>query len=181
MAVFTAIAIAGLAISAVQGIRAARAAKKAGELEQEASESQAELGDYNAAVAELQATDAIDRGAEEESRFRSQVRGMIGQQRTEFAANNVDVNFGSAVDVQADTAFLGELDALTIRTNAAREAWGYKVQAEDTRRQAAITRKEGRQQRQAGNERSKQQYIATGANLLTGASQLADRYGWGDK
>jgi hypothetical protein len=83
--------------------------------EKEAADSQADLADYNAAVAELQAKDAETRGAEEANRFRKSVNVMVGAQRAGFAAGNIDVGFGSAVDVQADAAFLGELDALTIQ------------------------------------------------------------------
>lgn len=53
----------------------------------------------------------------------------IGTQRSAQAANGIDVNSGSAAQLQDDTAMLGELDALTIQNNAAREAYGYQVQA----------------------------------------------------
>lgn len=53
----------------------------------------------------------------------------VGTQRTAQAANGIDVNSGSAAQLQDDTSMLGELDALTIQNNAAREAYGYRVQA----------------------------------------------------
>lgn len=178
MAVMTALALIGLGVSLYGSWRQGKALKKAGKQQQEASESQADLLDYNAEVADLQRKDALDRGAEEESRFRTQVRGAIGTERTEFAANNVDVNFGSAADVQADTAFLGELDALTIRVNAAREAWGFQVQGEDIRRRAEITRREGVQQARAGEEAGNAAYLAGAGNLLIGSASLySQRYG----
>ena len=93
MAAFTAMAIiAGVSagISAVGQWKAGKAAKKAGEAQQRAAESQAELMDYNANVAELQAEDAVQRGAQEESRFRQGVRLMIGTQRAGFAAGNIE-------------------------------------------------------------------------------------------
>lgn len=182
MAVFTALAIAALAEgawSAYQHHQAGNQEKKAGQAEQAAANDQADLSDYNAKVATLQGEDAIARGTLEEQRFRTQVRGIIGQQRAAFAGNNVDVSFGSAVDVQADAAFLGELDALTIRTNAMREAWGYNVQAEDLTRQAAITRKTGVAAAASGNARaSAENYAAVGSLLGTGTSLLQTRYGF---
>ncbi len=60
---------------------------------------------------------------------RVKTKQAIGTQRTALAANGVDVNSGSASQLQDDTAMLGELDALTIQNNAAREAYGYRVQA----------------------------------------------------
>lgn len=53
----------------------------------------------------------------------------IGTQRSAQAANGIDVNSGSSAQLQDDTALLGELDALTIQNNAAREAYGLRVQA----------------------------------------------------
>jgi hypothetical protein len=61
----------------------------------------------------------------------------IGTQRTTQAANGIDVNSGSAAQLQDDTAMIGELDALTIANNAAREAYGYRVQAKQDRLNAA--------------------------------------------
>jgi hypothetical protein len=206
MAAFTTIALLALAagstaVSVYGQVKAGKAAKKAattagaaqekgGQLQQQVSESEAGLADYNAQVAALQALDAVGRGAEEESRFRTQIRSAIAAQRVGFAAGNIDVSYGSAVDVQADAAFLGELDALTIRTNAAREAWGYNVQGEDLRRRAAIMRQEGRNlaemgrigaqaTRVQGQTAATASYYGAASSLLGGgASLLQLRYGF---
>lgn len=180
MALATTLAIIGIAsagFSAYQQVRAGKQAKEAGKIERQAAEAQAELTDYNAEVAELQAQDALERGGDEENRFRMMVRGAIGAQRAGFAAGNIAVGFGSAVDVQADAAFLGELDALQIRQNAAREAWGFKVEATDLRRRADIARKEGVMLEKAGGQRATQAYIGAGSTLLSaGSSLLEQRY-----
>lgn len=172
--------IGGLALQGVQQWRVGGAAKQAGIAQREAAESEAQLSDFNAHVADAQAQDAVERGAEEESRYRTGVRDLIGSQRTGFAASGVDVGYGSAVDVQADTAFLGELDALTIRNNAAREAWGFKVQATDLRKRAEITRKAGANAEAAGREAQKAARIGAATTLVAGAgSLLAQKYGMG--
>lgn len=204
MAGFTATAAlvlagASTAISAFGQYKAGKAAKKAsqtaataqedvGKIQRRSAESQAELADYNEDVADLQAEDAVERGAEAESRFRTQVRGAIGAQRAAFAGGNVDVSFGSAVDVQSDVAFLGEMDALQIRSNAAREAWGFKVQAVDYRNRAAVMRREGANAEEAarinagairagGNAAATSNYFGAASSLLGGgASLLAMRY-----
>ena len=97
----------------------------------------------NAGFADWQATDALERGAINEKRQRQTTEQVIGQQRTSLASQHVDVNKGSALDVQADAAYLGELDALTIRNNAAKEAYGYSVQAEDLRQRGQNAKQEG--------------------------------------
>jgi hypothetical protein len=191
----------GVGISAYGQYKAGKAAKKAGqqtaaaqvkagEAAQASSESEAQLADFNAQVTDLQAKDAIERGAEQESQFRASVRGIIGSQRAGQAANNVDVSYGSTVDVQADAAYLGELDAMTIRTNAAREAWGFKVQGQDYRKRAEIARKEGVYRKEAGgaaatgsiaagNAQATANYLGAASTIATGAgSALQARYGF---
>jgi hypothetical protein len=184
MAWFTGVSLAltaaGSYLSARNQWKAGDAEQRAGEAERRAAYSQADLAEYNAAVAEIQAKDAQTRGKIEADRFRARTRVFIGEQRAGIAATNVDVGFGSAVDVQADTAFLGELDALTIRTNAAREAWGFRVEATDLRKRAQIARLEGDAAAEAGGiRRSASRWGAAGTILSTGASLLESRYGFG--
>lgn len=174
------IMIGGLVLQGIQQWRAGKAAKKAGIAQRESAESEAELADFNASVATTQAQDAIERGQDEESRYRTGVRDLIGSQRAGFAASGVTVDFGSAEDVQADAAFLGELDALTNRNNAAREAWGYKVQAVDLRKRAEIARKTGVYAEATGREQQKAARIGAATTLVAGAgSILAQKYGYG--
>lgn len=124
------------------------------------------MAEYNARVSEVQADDAIARGREEEQRHRKAVRGLIGSQRAALAASGVDVNAGNAVDIQADSAEMGELDALTIRTNAAREAWGFKVGAAVERQRGANARAEGNAQ-------------ALGTIVSAAGSYANNRWGFG--
>jgi hypothetical protein len=85
----------------------------------------------NKRIAELQATDAIKRGDREATLFAKKVKRVIGTQRAGLAAQGVEVDTGTALDLQLDTAEVGAIDTETIRHNAFREAWGYRVQAED--------------------------------------------------
>lgn len=173
---------AGTATSVIGGIKSGNAAKRAGEAGQRAADSQGELADYNANVATLQADDAIARGVEEEQRFRTKVRASIGAQRVGFAAGNIDVSSGSAADVQADAAYLGELDALTISGNAAREAWGYKTQAEDLTRRGQIARQEGAAMAEAGRVNQTASRWNAASSLVTASSTLLGaKYGFGGR
>ena len=167
----TAIAIS-LGVAALSSYMSARGQKKAGDAAKGAAESAAEQMEYNAGVSDLQAADALARGQDEETRFRASVRGMTGTQRAGFAGQNVEVGSGSAADVQADTAYLGELDARTIRSNAQREAWGYRVEGEDRRMAAAVARKGGQAAATAGK------VAAANTVLGAGSSLLMQKYGW---
>lgn len=124
-----AVSMAGSAMSAYGKIRAGSEADK--------------MFNRNAQIAEIQAQDAIARGKIEEKKARRVTEQVIGAQRVGLAAQGVDVNRGSALDVQADAAYLGELDVLTIRNNAAKEAWGFRTQADDLRYRGKVAKQEG--------------------------------------
>ena len=94
---------------------------------------------FNAKVGEMQAGWAEERGVEAVYRHRLRMRGMRGAQRASFAGQNVIVDDGTALDVQEDTAKWTEVDAMTIRNNAALEAWGYRMQAINSSLQGAMT------------------------------------------
>jgi hypothetical protein len=176
-----ALGLIGEGVKAVGDIKAAGAQRDAASAVAAADESQAELSDYNANVAKQQAQDALDVGAQQENQYRTQVRTLIGSQRAGFAANNVDVGFGSAVDTTADAAKLGELDALQIRTNAARQAWGFNVQAQDLTTEAGIQRKQGAAAIAAGNAQATGTEFNAATSVLGGTSSLLmAKYGFGN-
>jgi hypothetical protein len=184
MAAFSSIAlglaIGGIATQTVGQWKAGSAAKKQGEAAQRAAESAAALDEYNAAVADLQAKDAIARGEDDASRYGAEVRGVIGEQRVAFAAGGVDVAFGSAREVQEDVQRLAELDITTIEINAAREAWGYDVQAFNDRQAADIKRQEGSMYAAAGRSTQTAARIGAVSNAAAGASPLLfAKYGSG--
>jgi hypothetical protein len=109
---------------------------------------------------------------DEASRFGAQVRALVGSQRASFAGQGVDVGSGSAADVQADAAYLGELDKRQILSNAQREAWGYRVDAENNRRNADIARKGG------AAAQSASRWGAASTALGATSSFLIQKYGW---
>lgn len=83
----------------------------------------------NQSLAEIQAEDAIRRGDKAAAEHGKAVRSLMGKQKAALAAQGIDVSSGSSADILNDTNYLGTLDALTIKNNAAREAFGYKSQA----------------------------------------------------
>jgi hypothetical protein len=173
---------AGTAVSVVGQIKAGNAAAEAGRAQLSAGEAANDLELYNADVAQAMARDAIVRGHDEETHFRAGVRTLIGSQRAGFAGQNVDVGVGSPVDVNADAAYLGELDALTIRTNATREALGYRAEAERAVRRGEIDVKTGQYAAAAGESAQSGSRWAAAGTILGSAAQttglLATRYGW---
>lgn len=88
-----------------------------------------------AAVSEYNAQDAERRGAVEEERQRRKTSLLLGTQQARFAAQGSDLE-GSPLDLLGDTAAFGEQDALSIRYQAAREAWAQRLQASSQNAQA---------------------------------------------
>lgn len=182
MAAFTIFAIGSAVsagLSAWQAHQAGNAETRAGEAERDAAFSQADLADVNAAQADLQAQDALSRGELEVARYDEGVRGVLGAQTAAFAGGNIDVHWGSPDAVARDTRRLAELDELTIRSNASREALGYRTEASDLRARAGIARKTGRFAAAAGRARGAASTLA-GVNtiLSTGSSLVEAKYGY---
>lgn len=148
----------GAAGSIQQGQAAAKAAKY-----------NAQVAEMNATISERRAKDAIQRGATEEQKKRQQVQQVLGQQQAAMAANGVDLTFGSPLDTIVDTAVLGELDALTIRTNAYREEYDYRVQAANQRAGGQLELMKGRAAKTAG-------YLDGFGTILGGAGKAYSGY-----
>lgn len=91
------------------------------------NEAAANAASYNAAVAQNAATYARQAGEVQAQAADRQTAALIGRQKAGFAASGIDVNTGSPLDIQSDTARFGRLNDLTIRNNAARQAWGYQA------------------------------------------------------
>jgi hypothetical protein len=163
MGVTAAIAIgltaAGTAMEASGEIRSGNAARRVGEVNavqiEEIAELNARLIDegteenagilaFNARMLEALGRDAIRRGFEEEERYGLSARQLKGAQRVGYAAQGVDVDEGSPLDVYADSDWTAQQDLTAIRVNAAREAWGFQSEAEGTRIQERSTRKLGK-------------------------------------
>lgn len=122
----TILAVAGTALNVV------------GALHSGASES-ANL-EYQAAVSRYNADETTRAGEIEATNSGLRTRAQVGEIKASQAGSGVDVNSGSAADIQAAASQLGALDALTIRSNAARRAFGYRTDASNLDRGAQDVR-----------------------------------------
>jgi len=127
-----------------------------------AGRTAARIARYNAGLARAQAADALQRGVADEARVRLQTSRLLGAQRAAMGASGVVADQGSGLSILEDTAFLGEMEALTARTNAAREAWGYEAQARGFEFE--------------GRAAKKQAKLAAFGSLLSGASGITGLY-----
>lgn len=120
-----------------------------GSAEQQALAAKQRADLQNQQLAEGQAADALARGAQQAGRIQMRGAQVLGSERAGYGASGVDSNVGSAAQVQGATAAMSSLDAQTAENNAARQAWGYRVSAQQYGEQAALD-KQGEGESEAG-------------------------------
>lgn len=81
-----------------------------------------QTANYNARLQENEAQRVRNIGVEEENKQRRMSAEILSNQRAQLGASGVQLNTGSALQLQEDTVNLGEVDALRIRRNYADEA-----------------------------------------------------------
>jgi len=116
----------------------------------------------NAIMAGYQERDALQRGQQKEAQHRLLVSSKIGEQRAQIGSSGFDVGAGSALDVIGDTAAMGEVDALTIRADAEREAWGHRAAASNYRAQSKMESRKG--------------MMGAATSLIGSAGSVADKW-----
>lgn len=126
-----------------------------------AGKAQSDMANYNAAVAANQAIAAQQSAAFDEEQHRTKLAKLLSTQKANYGASGVDPNTGTPLQVMADTAAQGELDALAIR-------YGGAVGAARATSQAELDKMQAKSARVAG-------YYGAGTSLLTGASRLGRR------
>lgn len=118
----------------------------------EAGQAQSNAANYNAQVAANNATIANQnaaysvaagqQGAANQSLKNAATSGKI---KASQAASGVDVNTGSAVDVQKSQRETGQLDSETVLNNAELQAYGYRSQAAGFEATAGLETEEAEQ------------------------------------
>lgn len=126
-----------------------------------ASKYNSQLAAQNAQIAQQNATWASQAGEQQVGEQSQKTRATVGAIKAAQAANNLDVNSGSAVDVRSSAAALGELSALNIRSNAARTAYGDLTQQASYSAQSKLDTFSADQEQLAGE-------VGAGTSVLGG-------------
>jgi len=90
----------------------------------------------NARMDDIYAEKTIKRGEKEAKQYSDKVNQTVGAQRVAFASQGIDVNSGTAADIQTETLDFGAEDVMTIQNNAYLEAMGLRTRATNSRFQA---------------------------------------------
>lgn len=139
-----ALAVVGAAVSAYGQMQSADAASKA-------SSYNAAVARNNAIIANQNAEYAAKAGEAQAEQASLKSRAEVGAIKANQAAGNVDVNSGSALDVRSSAKELGQLNAITVRSNAARTAYGYQTQATGYKAQSQLDDFESSSAKSSGN------------------------------
>jgi hypothetical protein len=148
----TAVAAAGQGVSAMSAASASR--------------YEAKIADRNASLERESARNAADNGAIEAQRQYRKLAGLQGQQQAAMAANGVDLGFGSALQVQRDTAAMGAEDVKSIYDQTAQEVRGFDINASNYKAKAIAARQQAKGAMIKGA-------FDVGSTILSGATQYS--------
>lgn len=154
--------VAGTAALASAGVSAFGQIKE-GKATQAADNYQAQVATNNAAIATQKANWAAEEGEQNTSKSQMDTAAKVGAIKANQAASGVTVGEGSSADVVQSARTAGMLDAMTIRSNAAREAYGFQVDSSNQTAQAGLDRA-------AGKNAVKASKIGAAATILGGAA-----------
>lgn len=166
-------AIAGISLgaTAVGSIFGAIGAGQQASAQAANAQYQAAVARNNQLIAERNAGAAIQAGEAQATDVSLRGAAQLGRIRAGQAANNIDVNTGSAVDVQAAQRGMTALDTSRVMNRAQREAYGYRAQASNYGAQAQLEQAQAGQAQAAGR-------LGIMSSLVSGAGELSNRFLW---
>ena len=145
----TTLAVIGIGASLVGGAVTYAGIQQQASAQSSAFNYQAQVARNNAVIAQQNAERTQQAGDVAAQNKLIETGQRTAAIRAVAGASGVDANTGSPLNLQESNQKLGTLDALTIRNNAARAAYGYQVQGMSQTAQAGLD-------------------VASGANAVTG-------------
>lgn len=146
---------ASIAVAVVGGLFSAKAAS-------DQAKYQSQVAERNAQIAENQAQEAVARGEQDVIEIQRRGAALRSAQRASLGAKGIDLGYGTAADLQDQTDFFTQSDVATARTNARKNAWGYRAQKGGFLAEAENTRYQGK--------------LAVTGSLLSTAGTVADKW-----
>lgn len=157
------LAVAAAGVAAVGAVEGGIASKNA-------ADYQSQVASNNATIAQQNATYAMESGEAQAANQSRKGAAQVGKMKTSIAANGVDVNSGSAVDVVAGQRETNQLDTETVLNNSELQAYGYRTQSTNFDAQSKLDTMQGDQAEEAG-------YLKAGGDILSAASGVGGKYG----
>jgi hypothetical protein len=130
---------------------------------------QAQVAANNAKIAQQNAAMDIQAGEIQAANQGLKTRAAVGTIKAQEAAQGVDVNTGSFTKVRAAASEIGMMDALTLRSDAAKAAYGQEVAATSETAQSGLYTAQSQQASAAAP-------IGALGGLLSSASSVGSTY-----
>lgn len=129
--------------------------------------AQARIAEANARISELGAQAELRDGQQRVAALTMRAGQLKSAQRAAIGANGIDMDVGSAAEVQQSGDVMKEMDRATLETQAARAAFGQRMQATNQRSQAAMSR---------ANASAINPAMAFGTSLIGSAGNVAESW-----
>lgn len=158
-----------IASTVIGGISRANADQQAAQAQAQASQYQAGVALQNQQIANQYAAMETARGetlAQEKETETAQRQGAI---TAATGASGLDPGGGSALRLSDDTLAMGRLDAETIRYNASKASYGFKVQGMNYGNQASLDMMTANNAKDAGN-------LAAFSDIISAGGQVASKW-----
>lgn len=157
-----------IAATVVSSVIQAKAAQQQASAQASALNYQGALARQNAGIAEQYAQMETQRGEVMAQQKQQQTASRVGSIRAATGAAGLDTA-GTPDRLEADTLSMGDLDARTIRYNAAKAAYGYRVQGSSYSAQAKLDDM-GADDALSGGK------LAMLGSIIGGGSSVADKW-----
>lgn len=163
------LAYGGTALSAVGGVTGAIGAKQTADAQAEAAKYNAAVQAQNATQANANANIAAQSGEAQFGIQSQRGRANVGAILAEQGASGIDPYTGSARSVRQSASDLSQLNALTVRSNAIRTAYGYQTEGASEKGQSQVSSAEASNEKKAGD-------INAASTFLGGVGSATDKY-----
>jgi hypothetical protein len=172
-------AFAGASIlsNLADGFMGAEGTRQAGQASSLASYYQAQVAKNEAALNEMQAQRELAAGSVESQAVGLKSAANLGSIKAGQAAAGIDVNTGSAVDVQSSARMVDKLAQEQTMNNAFERAWGYRIKSQNDEAEAQLDVMAGNNEVQAADTAATAQEIgALGTGLMGTAQALGAKW-----
>lgn len=127
------------------------------------------VAQVNAQIAKQNADFATFVGEEKAQQEGMKTRAQIGETKATQGAGNLDVNSGSNLAVRQSEQEIGEYSQAVIRSNAAKQAYGYQIEALGDTEEAKLDTYAASESKQAGT-------IGAISSILGGVSSVSSKW-----
>ena len=163
------IALVSMGSSAAGGTLGAFGKLAEGKASSQMYQYQAGVAQFNQKIAEQNRDWAYQTGERQAEITGIKGRQQIGAIKAAQSGSNLDVNSGTAVQVRESQRSITQMDMETIRSNAAKQAYGYTVEATKYAADTGMYMK-------AASDVRKASYIGAASSLLSGATSVSSKW-----